>query len=128
MDNLIIEGTKKTPYINFDSDSGVLSIMGRSVPEDTYEFFQPIMKWVETYGLNPGSDTIVRVQLDYFNTSSSKFLLELLKKIKIIQSNNTGKNVKIEWYYEDGDDEMKESGHDYMELLNVQFEFICISS
>jgi hypothetical protein len=128
MDNLKIEGTKKTPNINFDSSSGVLSIMGRSVPEDTYEFFQPIMQWIDTYSLTPGNETLVKIQLDYFNTSSSKFLLELLKKIKSIQTKNTGANVKIEWCYDDGDEEMKESGHDFMDLLNINFEFICISA
>jgi len=67
----------------------------------------------------------MKVELDYFNTSSSKFLLELFKKIKNIK-NSSQCNLIIEWYFETGDDEMEGSGQDFMELLDIPFQMIGI--
>jgi hypothetical protein len=128
LDNLKIDGTKKTPLINFDAATGIFQIKGRSVPEDTYEFYDPILHWVDEYSKSPNSLIVLKIELDYFNTSSSKFLLEFLKKTKNIKINSCNCDLKIEWYYEDGDDEMRESGQDFMDLLGIPFGLICISN
>jgi hypothetical protein len=128
MENLLIDATKKTPLISFDINTGIFRIKGRSVPENTYEFYDPILVWMSEYSKNPNPTVILKIELDYFNTSSSKFLLELLKKIKNIKNINANCQLKIEWYYDDGDDEMKDSGQDFMDLLALPFELLCISN
>jgi hypothetical protein len=127
MDNLIIEGSKKTPYINFDKDSGIFHIKGRSVPENSYEFYNPLLVWMDEYAKQPNSSIILKIELDYFNTSSSKFLFEIFKKLKTIVVNNNSE-IKVEWYYDDGDEEMENSGQDFMDILDIPFSFICISN
>ena len=72
MDPINIEGTPKTPTVNFSSDSGVLEIKGRSIPENAVEFYKPLVDWIGSYGDSAQSNTEVNIQLEYFNTSSSK--------------------------------------------------------
>ena len=125
MDNLIIEGSKKTPYINFDKNSGIFHIKGRSVPENSYEFYNPLLVWVDEYAKLSNPSIILKIELDYFNTSSSKFLFEIFKKLKAVAVDNNNE-IKVEWYYDDGDEEMENSGQDFMDILDIPFSFICV--
>ena len=122
MESLKIEGTNLTPTVEFDSGTGILVLKGRSIPENSLEFYQPIYKWLDDYIGEPHSKTIVNVQLDYFNTSSSKCILDILKRIDRIDQG--GQDVLIRWYYDESDEDMMESGEDYMDLLDSPFELI----
>lgn len=124
MNNLIIEGSKQTPKINFNADNGILEISGRSIPENTFEFFNPVLTWLEEYGQIAPENTIVNVSLEYFNTSSSKYILEIFKRLKSIL--NDGKNVTVKWYYEEDDEEMMETGEDYQDVSGLEFQIIPI--
>ncbi|RLD44866.1 MAG: nuclear pore complex subunit [Bacteroidetes bacterium] len=122
MDNLIIEGTRQTPEINFDVESGILKLEGRSIPENTFEFFTPVLNWLDAY-VNSSPDKIVaKINLEYFNTSSSKYILEILKKLKVFKVEGT--EVLVEWYYEEDDEEMMETGEDYEDVSGLPFEII----
>lgn len=125
MKETIIEATRKTPYLRFSPATGVFEMKGRSIPENTYEFYSGVIKAVDEYLLSPGEDALLRFELDYFNTSSSKFLIDILKKFKAAAACGNI-NLKIEWRYEDGDDEMMETGRDFMELIEYDFEIIKI--
>ncbi|MBS1234075.1 MAG: hypothetical protein H6R34_639, partial [Bacteroidetes bacterium] len=72
MEPINIEGTPKTPSVKFDKESGVMEIKGRSIPENSIEFYKPLVDWLEDYAKSPLKRTQVDVQLEYFNTSSSK--------------------------------------------------------
>lgn len=122
MDNISLEGTGKTPSVNFDSSKGIVEVKGRSIPENSIEFYKPLIKWLEDYSSNPGDSTIVNVQLEYFNTSSSKCILDLLKKLEPI--NSKGKNVVINWHYEEDDEDMLEAGEDYQAIIKVPFKMV----
>jgi len=124
MDNLIIEGSKQTPEINFDVASGVLSISGRSIPENTFEFFNPVLNWLDEYALEAPDKVVAKINLEYFNTSSSKYILEILKRLKGILKD--GKEVLVQWYYEEDDEEMMETGEDYEDVSGLAFEIIGI--
>ena len=87
MEALIIEGTTKTPNVNFDSEKGKLEIKGRSIPENSIEFYKPLVDWLEEYSHTPKSKTEVNVHLEYFNTSSSKCILDVFKKLEAIHKN-----------------------------------------
>ena len=122
MKPLSIEGSPKTPNINFDLDKGVLEIKGRSIPENSIEFYKPLVDWLDEYASAPLKLTTVNVQLEYFNTSSSKCILDVFKKLEAIH--NAKNEVVINWYYEEDDEDMLEAGEDYESIIRVPFKMI----
>jgi hypothetical protein len=124
MEAISIEGTPKTPTIKFDPSSGVLELKGRSIPENSIEFYKPVIDVLDKYASSPKPVTNVNVQLEYFNTSSSKCILDLFKKLESI--NNNGSAVTINWHYEEDDEDMLEAGEDYQAIINVPFKMIQI--
>lgn len=124
MDNLKIDGTKQTPEIDFDAASGILKISGRSIPENTFEFFNPVLVWLDEYGTQAPDSIIAKINLEYFNTSSSKYILEVLKRLKNLLKD--GKNVLVQWFYEEDDEEMMETGEDYEDVSGLPFEIIAL--
>ena len=122
MENLLIEGSPKTPTVNFDSQNGIIELKGRSIPENSVEFYQPLQTWVELYSQNPKEETTVEIKLEYFNTSSSKCILDLFKKLEII--NKSSSKVLVKWYFETDDEDMQEAGEDYQEIIGLPFKMI----
>ncbi len=123
MSTYIIKGDRQHPEIDFNAITGILNISGRSIPEDTFSFYQPLVDWVESYAKSPAKETRVKVYLEYFNTSSSKFILEIFKKLRPITDFVT-KSVVVEWYYDEDDEEMMETGEDYQDVSGLPFEII----
>lgn len=122
METIIIEGTPKTPSVNFDSTSGILQLKGRSIPENSIEFYKPLVEWLDEYAARPQAKTAVNIQLEYFNTSSSKCLLDLFKKLESMHKG--GSDIMIKWYYEEDDEDMLEAGEDYQSIINIPFKMI----
>lgn len=122
METVTIEGTPKTPTINFDMQKGLLEIKGRSIPENSIEFYKPLVDWLEKYSSNPKPQTNVNIQLEYFNTSSSKCILDVFKKLEAIHKG--GSEIVINWFYETDDEDMLEAGEDYQAIINVPFKMI----
>ncbi|MCW8897429.1 MAG: DUF1987 domain-containing protein [Flavobacteriales bacterium] len=121
MEILILEGTPKTPTIEFKPSEGYLLLRGRSIPENSIEFYKPLIEGLDAYNSSPQSKTTVDIQLEYFNTSSSKCVLDVLKKLEAINGNS---EVIINWYYEEDDEDMLEAGEDYQAIINVPFKMI----
>jgi hypothetical protein len=122
MESLSIEGTAKTPTVKFDGDMGVIEIKGRSIPENSIEFYKPLVDWLDKYSKVAKPLTKVNVQLEYFNTSSSKCILDVFKKLESIHKSNN--EVVINWYYEEDDEDMLEAGEDYESIIRVPFKMI----
>lgn len=122
MEKLHIEGSAKTPSVSFDGEAGVLEMRGRSIPENSIEFFQPLIDWVDAYGATPNAATRVDMKLEYFNTSSSKCILDLFKRLEKI--NNGSSEVIINWYYETDDEDMEEAGEDYAAIVGLDFKIL----
>lgn len=121
MENLSIEATALTPSISFDSLTGKMEIIGRSIPDSPDEFWMPVLNWFESYVLLPNQNTVVSIHLEYFNISSSKRILFLLYKLnELIEK---GFDVKVEWNYRKEDEDMFEVGQDYAYMVKVPFEF-----
>ena len=117
MEDLFVHGTDSLPTISFRSN-GELKITGRALPEDANSFFRPLIDWLRNF---TADEVNIEFNLDYFNTSVSKQILDMFK---IIEGNPANKVIKIKWMYEDGDDEMLESGEIYSEMLKrFQFTF-----
>jgi hypothetical protein len=119
MENIILQPTPKTPSVKLDAQSGIVEIKGRSIPENSLEFYKPLIEWVEKYSADSQSETNVHIQLEYFNTSSSKCLLDFFKRLETINN-----KVVINWYYEQDDEDMLEAGEDYEAIINVPFKMI----
>jgi len=124
MDALQLEGTNKTPQVHFDPTSGALELKGRSIPENSIDFYKPLIDWVDRYGRGPAGKTTLSMQLEYFNTSSSKCILDLFKKLEVIRSQ--GNDAEVLWHYEEDDEDMLEAGEDYAGIINVPFRMIQI--
>jgi hypothetical protein len=110
MEDLFIKGTKSVPMVSFKTN-GEIKLEGRALVEDAFKFFQPLINWVKEFN---GDEINIEINLEYFNTSVSKQLLDLFRTI---DSNPNNRIVNVKWLYEEGDDEMQESGEIYEDLL-----------
>lgn len=122
MNNILLDGSAKTPTVHFDSGTGQLELRGRSIPENSIEFYKPLIDWIDNYARDPKPSTQLRVQLEYFNTSSSKCILDLFKKLEAVR--NSGNEVLVLWHYEADDEDMLEAGEDYQAIINLPFKMI----
>ena len=122
MENISIKATPKTPTVDFSADSGKVEIKGRSIPENSIEFYKPLVDWLDSYAADPKEETEVNIQLEYFNTSSSKCILDVFKKLEAIHKE--GHDVKINWYFEEDDEDMLEAGEDYQSIIKIPFKMI----
>ena len=117
MKNLAIEATKQTPKVSFDADNHVLEFQGESYPENMVEFADPIFSWLEEYLEQLGEQPVtVNIELIYFNSSSSKMLLDLFDKLEEEVENN-GKNITVNWIYHAENDSAEEYGEEFQEDL-----------
>ncbi|MDO9579182.1 MAG: DUF1987 domain-containing protein [Bacteroidales bacterium] len=115
--------TKRTPEIILNPD-GIIKIRGRSMIENVTEFSRQIEDWVDKYIRDPADLTCVDFYLEYLNTNNIKFYISLLKKIETIKLKN--KKYVINWYYEEGDEDIIEKGEYISSVLDVTFNFIMI--
>jgi len=123
MDKLKINGTAKTPSLLFDAETGILEIKGRSIPENAIDFFKPVVDWLEEYSKESTEVTQANIQLEYFNTSSSKCILDIFKKLEAVNKQDE-REVVINWHYEEDDEDMLEAGEDYQSILKIPFKMI----
>lgn len=118
MDNLIIEPTKYTPEIRFDAGTHLLEIRGETYPENTAEFYAPIFKWLEEYLAEASNDAItVNLEINYFNSSSSKVLMDMFDKFE--SASNGGKQISLNWIYDRENESALEYGEEFREDLEI---------
>ena len=117
MEILNLEGTEDTPKIMLDKGNGIFEISGRSLPEDTAEFYQPILEWIEEYAQGPNDKTEFVFKLEYFNTASSKLILDVLSALEDIDG------TSVLWHFHEDDEDMEEAGEEFSELVEIPFEF-----
>ncbi|TVR68511.1 MAG: DUF1987 domain-containing protein [Marinilabiliales bacterium] len=120
MEPLLIESTNRTPLISL-SPAGKFKIHGRSIHENPAKFFEPVIDWMNNYVLKPEETTVFDIKLEYFNSSSQRFILDVLR---ILTDNLEGKKLIINWHYESGDDDLLERGQYYESILNKKFNLI----
>jgi len=122
MNKINLEAKSDTPKIIFDPENEIFEISGRSLPEDATVFYDPIIEWLKNYAKNPLSKTIIQFKLNYFNTASSKMLLDILLIFEDMKED--GKDVLVKWFYPIDDEDMQEAGEEYDEIVEVPFEHI----
>ena len=123
MELFFSEQTAKTPFIQFDPKSVKFDMKGKSIPENSKVFYSNMFDWLDKYTAQPMPVTNFDIQLDYFNTSSAKCIIDLFKKLESIEKNDKGK-VIINWHYNEDDGDMQEAGQDYQSIVKVTFNLI----
>jgi len=118
-----IESTKNTPEITLNPE-GFISLKGRSMNVNMTEFFKQIEDWIDLYISAPAEETCFDIYLEYLDTTNLNFYITLLKKVELIKLKN--KKYIINWYYEEGDEDIAEKGEDISSILNLPFNFIML--
>jgi hypothetical protein len=122
MDTIKILGTEDSPSVILDKKTNIFEFGGRSMPEDSGLFYEPILEWMDDYSQNPNPTTVFSFKLIYFNTASSKLILDVLTKLEEIHE--SGSPVLVKWYYPEDDEDMQEAGEEYSDILDIPFEHI----
>ena len=125
MKNLIIKGEYKMPDVQFDADKGVLELSGKSIPDRAEDLYLPIVEWIDNYLQNPCKETTFNFKLVYFNTGTERYLYSIFKKLE--SSHKSGNKIKVNWYYEEGDEDMFDVGEDYQKRVEVPINLIAVS-
>ena len=122
-----VEQSYKTPLINFDGVTGNFEIKGRSIPDNSLKFYEPLLAWLDNYVQNPAPRTNLNLQLDYLNTNSNKSIMDMLQKLEQMSKNGKGEII-INWLYEEQDDSMLEVGEDYKSFIKIPFNLISFTT
>ena len=120
--SLNIEATVKTPKINFNSSDGLIILSGISIPEDPQEFFEPLDVELNNYLGAPSANTCLEFKLEYFNTSTTLIIRNLIRKLHEISDKT---KLIVKWYFENDDEDMQEAGDEFKMLFkDIQFDII----
>lgn len=108
--------------VKFDAENGLLEMKGASYPEDAIGFFEPIMQWIEQYIKEEKKPITLDIKLSYINSSSSKCFIDIFELLQEYYENNG--TIKVNWYYEEDDDEIKEAGEELFEDIEFDYELV----
>jgi hypothetical protein len=122
MQKLTIDATVKAPKVHFDNVSGILEISGKSIPENAHDLYQPMLVWLDKYLKEPASNTTFIFKLSYFNSSSTEYILEMMKRLESLH--NRGFNVSVKWFHDQDDEDMEQVGADFRMMLHLPIEMV----
>lgn len=122
MEAFNIKGSYDCPDINLDKDKNQFEISGRSLPEDVHAFYLPVIEWINEYMEDPNPETRFDFRFVYFNTASSKVILDILTLLE--EMKEAGHQVSVRWYYSEYDEDMQEAGEEYAEMVELPFEIL----
>ncbi len=122
METLLIEQTDDSPRVILDPVDKLFEISGKSLPEDVLEFYQPVLDWLNAYRKEPDSTTIFNIRLIYFNTASSKLIMDIFLIFE--EMVEEGHDILIKWHSNKSDEDMREAGSEFEEMIAVPFEHV----
>ncbi|MES2140324.1 MAG: DUF1987 domain-containing protein [Bacteroidota bacterium] len=131
MDPLIIEATQDSPAILFDASTNHFIISGESRPENAGKFYTPVIDWVmkleamafyRKQEMQDDSTLVFVFKLDYFNSTSAKYILDILLIIKKLSAK--GYKTKVEWYYDKRGDDILDAGNEFSKMIDMKFDII----
>jgi len=125
MEFLRQEGSLTTPNVLLDPDKGLIELKGKSIPENSFEFYKPLYNWLSEYSENPQPETEVNLAMEYFNTSSSKEFMKFFRKLEELHKSHST-SVRIKWYHEIDDEEMMEMGESLKREVEIPLEILAI--
>lgn len=122
MEPLTLKGTDESPEIVMDKSANIFKIEGKSMPEDVREFYKPLLHWLDAYCQSPNNDTTLVFRMDYFNSASSKQILEVLYRLQNLFKK--GYKVQVEWHYMIDDEDMEDAGLAFSGILEVPIKLV----
>jgi hypothetical protein len=131
MKPLNINATAVTPSISFDPQTRNLEISGHSRPENARDFYFPLIQWIDEFDsfITNAKDLTTAIEpitfkfkFLYFNSSSAKFVYDIIIMLNGMQRN--GIPLKIYWYFDEDDDELREAGEELSDMANVPFFYV----
>ncbi len=125
MESIKIRETDETPLVILDAEREVFEISGRSLPEDVNQFYDPILNWLDEYAKSPLAKSVFLFKLTYFNTASSKLVLDIMMKIE--NMHDAGHDVLIKWLVPFDDEDNEEAGEEFKDMLDVPFEITMLN-
>jgi hypothetical protein len=125
MQSIRLDQTKNSPEVVLDT-GGIIKIRGRSILENAAEFYEPVLEWIDEYVKCPAPLTCVDINLEYFNSATAKFLITLIQSVSAVTFRDA--KIKVNWYYEDGDEDILERGEYIESVLEIDFTFIKLKS
>lgn len=117
MEGLIIKGDFKHPTVKFGKVKGIMELSGNSIPDKLSETYDPIFEWLNNYVEKPCEKTIFNFKLEYYNSTSQPYILEIFKILKKLY--NSGKHIEINWHYQQDDEDVQEDGIRYREIIDI---------
>jgi len=121
MKDLKIEKTKYTLEVDFNATTGLLNLAGSSYPENAIDFYKPITNWIEEFIESEKKPITLNFKLNYLNTSSTKCILDIFE---ILEEYNENNEVVVNWYYEEDDEDILETGEEMGEDIEIPMNFI----
>jgi hypothetical protein len=134
MEILSIEGSAVNPNVLFNPDERYLEISGYSRPENARDFYMALIQWIDEYKVsivknleaNTSSGIVViNFKFIYFNSSSAKFINDILMVFKEMQNSNIP--IEVNWFYDQDDDELREAGEEFSDMSNIPFNYLEIA-
>ena len=122
MDKLFINATIDSPEVLLDANENEFVFRGKSKILDVYDFYNPVLKWIDIYKVQPNNQTVVDFKLEYFNVASSKAILDILLKFEEIHAHSN--TLKINWHFSEQDLDMKDAGEEYADIVELPFSFL----
>ncbi len=119
---LRFSGTKYTPEVSLNAQTGAFSIKGRSLPENVNDFYYQLHDWLLEYQKNPHESTSLEINFEYYNSSTARKLIELVFILEDIHQ--SGKPVNIKWFYKKGDLLLHENGEEIKSVVELPFELV----
>lgn len=122
MGKLILMATDESPQVHFDPTRGILDISGKSLPEDVEKFYSPLLEMAKRYVQHPQFETIINFDMTYLNSSSTKKVLKIVTLFEPMSK--AGYKVKINWYYDEYDEDMRGEGEEFARLTDLPLTLI----
>ncbi len=122
LEPILIQQTSDTPKVELDMEKGVFLFEGKSLPEDVFKFYTPVQQWFSEYVSQANNQTEIVFNLDYFNSSSARFIVKILIGLEPLCEE--GKNVHVTWYYSQDDELMYDRGVELKSVLKLPFDVV----
>lgn len=135
MDTLILEPTENTPKVALDHTKDQFEISGESRPEDVRKFYDPILDWLDKFNAylywlgennNEKKKLVFNFRFEYFNSSSAKYIMDIMTKLAEMQTNCKNAQIDICWNYDEPDEDMLEAGEEFKNITNLPFKFVAV--
>lgn len=117
-----LEKKPDTPKIEMNAQDGLLEITGRSLPENAELFYEPVLEWINSYTELAPERTVLKIDLEYFNSSSVKQVLMIL--VKLEELSRSGKEVLVVWNYNEDDELMEMKGRELESIVELPFDLV----